>query len=140
VSGPFREAFVELTQAAFDAAKQLGEATVEAIVKQADTRAQIEMIHAAVSRRQERHRAILRLIEVLFESLGMRLQRIARESHRDEMTVWVLQACGHPAVYTLDEMRLVLHGSPADLVDYIASSLENDLPLRKCTCMQKRKS
>ena len=75
-------------------------------------------------------------IRVIAQSLNVTWRFV--ETYRrpiDEITVLVVHlACGHRAVFHLDEHILVTARGVCDVVDYVADKLERE-PLRKCTCV-----
>jgi hypothetical protein len=138
MSGPFRAAFVELTQLAFDEVKALGEQVVAGILEQAQVRNnQLIAIDQAL-RVGERLRNVEGLIRMLCTVFGLKLRGVQRAAG-DELTwIDVFLECGHKATFVLDEMRLVMIGTPEDVVDYVWSTFCG-VPERKCSCVLKER-
>lgn len=125
----FRKAFVELTEAAFEAAKQLGEATVEAIVERARVReVQIESLNAKHDRVPH---------WVYNEMIGhirptWHYYDTFRDAYDRVEIVRVTLPYRHRGEIHLDEAAIVQCRD----IDYIARKLA-EAPQRRCYCVHQ---
>jgi hypothetical protein len=133
MSGPFREAFVELEQAAFDEVKALGEQFVQAIVEVA--RARFVQLDAIADKEQ---RIPSKVYGILLANVRptWRYFDCFVDQHDQLTLVRVTLPCRHRAEVVIDELALVRCHDKAQMCDYIVHQMTKP-PKRRCYCVQQ---
>jgi len=125
VSGaPFRDLFVELPAAVFEAMRDLGEAFEAAVVAQAAAVAQVAQ---PTVRPERRH------IQLVSARYGWRAVELVRHEARLELQIVAELECGHRQCYTIDELAIVRAHNPVaeiELLDHVVDRTE-----RGCQCV-----
>lgn len=138
MSGPYREAFVLLSDVAFEEAKALGEQFVEAIVAVAEKPRDPLGI---VDEPREKFRSLdfyhpdvwIVIVKDVQDRFDWKLIGWSRREERAEVAISVQLPCGHTGKFLIDETKLMLCASPRDLLDHILDEIEKP-PLSKCKC------
>lgn len=117
----FRELFVEVPLALLEAKVRQQMPQTDLGVASRASRLSIDFEHG---------------IRLIAQSLNVAWRFV--ETYRrpiDEITVLAVRlACGHMAVFHIDEHILVTAHGVSDVVDYVANKLGGE-PMRKCTCV-----
>lgn len=126
MSAPFRELFVELPVAVFDALHAFGEALL------AREQAQHPV---TVQRQRSSFDWLNRMERVLAVHYGWFEVIRTERSQLDHYTTLVVRlGCMHAQRYRLDELSMLRAGTPASQVDLVCSIIENTE--RSCYCVQ----
>lgn len=129
MSGPFREAFVELSQLAFDEIKALGRQTVEAIVVAAE-----KVVPPAANTYDNAHYEMRHTIMCIASAMAVpwTIHDVTSDERDRQTLVRVRLSCGHVGKFWLDEITMAL-SYKCELIEYIHSELLKE-PEQRCTC------
>lgn len=129
IAAPFRELFIELPRAVFDALQAIGEGAI----KQAEVQRDVERELSAPARRPSTIDAYVQFVAHRF---GWRRAETRRIEH--EATTYILAEldCGHGQKYAVDELSVARCRGPAEEIDLLDRIVE-DTP-RRCYCVERK--
>lgn len=128
MSGPFREAFVELSQLAFDEIKALGRQTVEAIVVAAEKTTS----PTASAYAEDLHYGLRHTIMCVAAAMDVPIYDVTSHERDRQTLVRVRLSCSHYGHHWLDDITMALSYKD-ELIEYINSELARE-PETRCTC------